>query len=410
MKVLIVGAGVAGNALAFWLGRVGHHVTVIEHFPTLRASGLQIDLRGPGIEVLKRMGLESVFRSKMAPEQGIRIVDSKGRTWGSFPVNKSGKGLQSFTTDWEIMRGDLVRLLMEGCSESVAFKFGVTANAFEESSEGINVKLSDGSSSSYDLMVGADGVHSRVRKLMLAKQNEVEDPLHPIAGGSVVAYFTVPSALQPGEGFDATGYMSTGKRGIMLRRSSPDFIQVYIGGQPGPEIFSGLTRGDVEAERQAVAKFMHGAGWRTEELVGAMMTSEDFYCERIALVQMKRWCQGRVVLLGDAGYCPSVNTGMGTTCALVGAYILAGELTATEDRGMEMALQAYDDTFRPYMEEVQKGLVEDGGMTLPDGRTGVLVFNALAALAALFKINVGKWMMREDIKWKLPEYGSLALP
>ncbi|KPI34420.1 uncharacterized protein AB675_3888 [Cyphellophora attinorum] len=409
MKVLIVGAGVAGNALAVWLSRLGHYVTVVEHFPTFRTSGLQIDLRGPGIEVLKRMGLESAFRSKMAPEQGIRIVDSKGRVWGSFPVNKSGKGLQSFTTDWEIMRGDLVRLLREACLESVTFKFGVTASAFEESSEGINVKLSDGTSSTYDLVVGADGVHSRVRKLMLAKQDAIEDPLHPIAGGSVVAYFTSPSALQPGEGFNATGYLSTGKRGIMTRRSSPDFIQVYIGGQPDPKVFSGLTRGDTEAEKRAMAEFMHGAGWRTEELIGAMMTSEDFYCERIALVQMKRWSAGRIVLLGDAGYCPSVNTGMGTTCALVGAYILAGELAIVDDCGVDRALQSYEATFRPYMEEVQKGLVDEGGMSLPNGRAGVLGFNVLAGLAALFKINVGKWMMREDIKWKLPKYESLAL-
>lgn len=124
LKVLISGGGIAGNALAFWLSKQGHDVTVIERFPKLRATGLQIDLRGHGIEVMRRMGLEEAFRAKSVKEQGLRIVNSSGRQMAFFPVNASGKGSQSFTTDFEIMRGDLCRLLYDATGDHVKYIYG----------------------------------------------------------------------------------------------------------------------------------------------------------------------------------------------------------------------------------------------------------------------------------------------
>ena len=412
MRILISGAGIAGQALAFWLSRpdLKHIITIVEQTPTLRTSGLQIDLRNPGIEVLKRMGLEDTFRQHMVPEQGVEIVDSSGRRRGYFPVNNTGKGVQAFTTEWEIMRGDFCRLLWEANRDRVEYIFGTTIANCVNSTQGVQVEFSKGSSAEYDLVVGADGVHSRTRRLMLNK-NEA-DPVHILGGGQIIAYFTMPMLMQPNEAYNATVYLSTNKRGIMTRRSKPDKLQVYLGGNPDPELLRNVKRGDMEAEKQALATFMTDAGWRTPELIKGMLASEDFYCERVAIVTMKHWSRDRIVLLGDAAYCPSVNNGMGTTCAVVGAYILAGEISKIpidDDKGgLQTALQAYEACFKPYMLKVQAGLLEDKGDSMPSGKFGVGVFNLLASVASLFRVNVAKWMMKEDIKgWELPRYAAL---
>lgn len=414
MNILIVGAGIAGHALAFWLqrSRCHHSITILEKAPSLRETGLQIDLRGPGIEVLKRMGLEKTFRNRLAPEQGVEVVDSRGRKWGWFPArgDKEKNGLQGFTTDWEIMRGDLVRLLREASGDRVLCRFGMTVKGYEEQGDGVEVTFSDGSKERFDLMVGADGVHSHTRRLMLEKQGQSFDAaLKPTAGGSVIGYYTMPMAMRVGDRYCATVYFATGKRGYMIRRSDAKTVQVYAGGLLDPSLFSDSQRGDIQAEKGAMATFMTDAGWRSDELVAGMLASEDFYCERLAMVQMERWHRGRTVLLGDAAYCPSAVTGMGTTCALVGAYVLAGELVGMEENCVEAALGAYETKFAPYMAKVQEGLAEDDGGSLPDGKIGIAVIYALVWVASLLKINVAKYMLKEDIKgWELPNYTRLA--
>ena len=132
LKILICGGGLAGNALAFWLSKLGHDVTVVERWPSLRATGLQIDLRGSGIKVLKRMGLEEAFRARSVQEQGLEFVNSSGKQKAYFPANKTGQGLQSFTTDYEIMRGDLCRLFHDATKDRVKYIFGMTVKSFEE--------------------------------------------------------------------------------------------------------------------------------------------------------------------------------------------------------------------------------------------------------------------------------------
>ncbi|KFY20138.1 hypothetical protein V491_03955 [Pseudogymnoascus sp. VKM F-3775] len=132
LKILISGAGIAGNAVAFWLSKLGHDVTIVERFPGLRITGLQIDLRSHGIEVLKRMGLDEAFRANAAPEQGVQVVDKSGRRRGYFPANTSGKGTQSFTSEYEIMRGDLCRIMHDVTKDRVEYVFGTSIESFEE--------------------------------------------------------------------------------------------------------------------------------------------------------------------------------------------------------------------------------------------------------------------------------------
>lgn len=165
MRILISGGGVAGPSLAFWLSKLGHNITLVERWPTLRTTGQQIDLRGPGIQVMKQMGLMDLFRSYAVSERGLQFVDDSGRQKAFFPVNKSGTGLQSFTTDYEIMRGDLCRMLYEVTKDRVKYLFGTHIANLQQHDDAVAVTFSDGTVDRFHLVVGADGQGSRTRKI-----------------------------------------------------------------------------------------------------------------------------------------------------------------------------------------------------------------------------------------------------
>ncbi|RYP70326.1 hypothetical protein DL771_005533 [Monosporascus sp. 5C6A] len=412
MKVLIAGAGIAGNSLAFWLSKLGHNVTVIERFPSLRTTGLQIDLRGHGIEVLRRMGLEKAFRHLAVPERGIQIVDSSGRRRGYFPANKSGQGQQGFTTEFEIMRGDLCRLLYDATKDRTKYVFGTLIESFEEKDSSVEVRFTDGKADRFDLLVGADGQWSRTRKMMLGPG--AADSVYPL--GLYTAYFTIPRPIQEGEDYIATMYMAPGNRGIMTRRHSPHEIQAYVGCKTGSERLKNAPHGDVKEEKEALAEIFKGAGWKTEEILKSMKDADDFYLERMGVVRLESWSRGRVALVGDAAYCPSATTGMGTTSAVVGAYVLAGEIGryCGRDSGagditkgsLATALEAYRRNFEPFMQQVQKG-VEDRDF-LPSTAWAISIMHVLVGLASFLRVNVGKYFTRENIKgWDLPQYDEM---
>jgi 2-polyprenyl-6-methoxyphenol hydroxylase-like FAD-dependent oxidoreductase len=421
LKVLISGAGIAGNALAFWLSKLGHDVTVIERFPGLRTTGLQLDLRGHGIEVMKRMGLEQAFRSKSAPEQGVQLVDKSGRRRAYFPANKSGKGLQGFTTEYEIMRGDLCRLIYDVTVDRAKYVFGTAIESFQERDSVVEVRFTDGKTDRFDLLVGADGQGSRTRRMMLGP--DILDQFFPF-NGVYIGYFSIPRPMQDGEEYIATAYVAPRKRAIMTRRQNPHETQAYLMCKTDSERLKAARRGDVKEEKEALAEVFKGAGWQTEDILKSLMTDNDFYCERLGLVKLESWSRGRVVLVGDAAYCPSAATGMGTTSSMVGAYILAGEIARHCGRpdgegidegddgtnGLFAALKAYEQTFRPFMTQVQEGISEDAGFNmLPSTAFGVTILNFLMGVVSFLRLNVfGEWVLREKIiGWDLPDYEEL---
>ncbi|KAI0828427.1 FAD/NAD(P)-binding domain-containing protein [Hypoxylon sp. FL0890] len=420
LKVLISGGGIAGTALAFWLSKIGHDVTVIEWFPALRTTGLQLDLRGHGIEVMKRMGLEQAFRERIAPEQGLQVVNSSGKRKAFFPANRSGKGLQTFTTDWEIMRGDLCRLMYDHSKDRTKYVFGTSIESFKDKDDGVEVTLKDGRTDRYDLLVGADGIGSRTRRMMLGcgKNDKVDraDGFHPLRG-VYIAYFTLPWQVKEGEEYIATIYTAPGRRAIMMRRHKPDKVQVYLICKNDSERLKNAPRGDVKEEKAALAEIYQGAGWRTDEILKGMKDADDFYLEHMGLVKLDSWSRGHVTLLGDAAYCPSASTGMGTTSAIVGAYVLAGEIgrhckegVATKE-GLATALKAYEEKFRSFVDQVQYGISDDSGAwgsMMPSTAFGISVMNFLMGLVALLRLNVfGQWFLKEGVKWDLPEYKEI---
>ncbi|RDW81260.1 putative FAD-binding monooxygenase [Aspergillus mulundensis] len=415
LKILITGAGIAGTALAFWLAKLGHDVTVIERAVELRTSGLQLDLRGPGIQVLRRMGLEGAFRRHAVAEEGLRLVDGKGKSWGYFGANRSGKGVQSLTTDWEIMRGDLCKMFVDACGDRVKFGFGVHVVGVREVDGGVEVEFSNGKTDRFDLVVGADGLWSKTRRMMLAADGDENPGYHSI--GVFAGYCTISSEIEDGEQYDATGFITTGNRGIMIRRHDPHKIQAYVMcDSRASERLIKSKRGDIEEEKRALADVFLGAGWKSEQILHGLVGSDDFYCERMGVIKLNEWSRGRIALVGDAAYCPSAMTGMGTTCGIVGAYILAGEIdkhcrTSAGKETIKDALAAYEQRFRPYMDQVQKGLTDtDHYMDkLPSSPFGIGVLYFVFWIASVLRLDIiAQWMLREKADgWELPEYPDM---
>ncbi|KAI9931991.1 hypothetical protein ASPWEDRAFT_40183 [Aspergillus wentii DTO 134E9] len=405
LKILISGGGIAGPALAFWLSKLGHHITIFERFPSLRASGQQIDLRGHGIEVMKRMGLEEIFRSKAVAEKGLQFVDAHGKQRAFFAVNAK-EGLQSFTTDYEIMRGDLCRILYDATKDNVQYIFGVSVESLAQDAQRVNVHFSNGKQDTFDLVVGADGQSSRTRRMIV--DADKPDPFRFL--GLYTAHMTIP---REDDEYVSSIFHAPGKRSVFTRRHAEDTIQGYLS-------YCGVSdelqnARDIQAQKKAWAKLFDGAGWQSNRIINAMQTDSagDFYSAKVGQVKLDRWSRGRIVLTGDAAFCPSPMTGMGTTSALVGAYVMAGEIgrfckNDNSEEAVMAALDSYDCRFRPFIDQVQRLAPGMPGLAFPETAWGIAILHFLMWLAVFLRVDIlTSWLLGEDVKWEMPEYAEL---
>ncbi|RFU33900.1 hypothetical protein B7463_g2400, partial [Scytalidium lignicola] len=402
LKVLICGGGCAGPALAYWLSRSGHQVVVVERFAALRASGAQIDLRAQGIEVVKRMGLLDVIRSKLVDEEGFSIVDSQGNVKGTILANKSGKGVQTLTSEYEIMRGDLVRILYDATKDNVEYIFGKTVECFEQDEKQVVAHFSDGSSDTFDLLVGADGQGSRIRKAILPPDSP--DPYRRL--GVHMAYWFIPRTETDNN--IARTYHSPGGRMIMRRSHNPTETQVYFTLQDDSKDLGSIPKAPVEQQKEFWAQRYRDAGWQTDRFLEGMKTAENFYCQEVVQVRIDTWHKGRVVLLGDAGYCPSPFSGMGTTSSFVGAYVLAGEISRNPEN-LHDACVKYDQTLRPFVNEIQKVHPFLIRLAIPKTQLGVTILHFIVGLICFLRIPnlIARFSKEEAGGWKLPDYPEL---
>jgi len=401
LKVLVVGGGIGGPSLAFWLTRLGHSVTIVERYPSLRALGAQIDIRAQGIDVVKRMGLLETIRTKLVDEDGVAWIDKHGKVAATIYANKSGKGAQSLTSEYEIMRGDLVKVLYEATKDTTKYVFGKTVDGFKQDIDGVTAYFSDNSTERFDILVGADGQGSRIRKAILPPN--APEPYNRL--GIMMAYYMMPTIAS--DSSIRKGYRVPG-RGFMARTHSPTESQAYLILRDDDGKNGHVPRAPMDEQKEFWASRFRNCGWQSDRFMDALEKTDTLYCQEIVQVKTDTWHKGRVVLLGDAGYCPSPMSGMGTTSAFVGAYVLAGEIARHAD-DLGTAFAEYDRVMRPFVKEAQKVSPYLKNLFVPATQWGIDVFLFFAAIACWLKIPalLSRFSSQDKGGWKVPEYSEL---
>jgi 2-polyprenyl-6-methoxyphenol hydroxylase-like FAD-dependent oxidoreductase len=361
-KVLISGASIAGPALAYWLHRRGFACTVVEVAPALRPGGQAVDVRGVAKTVLDRMGVMPRVEAYQVHEKGFSYVNAAGRTKAELPAELFGG--EGIVAEIEILRGDLSRVMYDATREAADYRFGDRITELVQDAAGVSVTFASGTAERYDLVIGADGVHSGVRRLAFGPEEQFVRPL-----GGYTAYFSFPD---PGDLADwFVMHSAPGGRTMGLRPARSRYTgeaQAMLSFRADPIEYD---RRDVEQQKRIVAKAFEGVGWRAAEIVAAMWKADDFYFDMFGQTHVERWSRGRVALVGDACYCPSPLTGLGTSLGLVAAYVLSGELAATpEDHAAAFA--RYQSEMADYVNVAQ---------TLPPGGIGGYAPNTRVMIA-----------------------------
>lgn len=396
--VLISGAGIAGPTVAFWLNRAGYSVTVVERASKLRASGQNIDIRGHGLTIIERMGLQDAVRAKKTNEKGLRFVDAQDHCRAEFPVG-DGKG---FTGEIEIMRGDLAIILYEATKKDVEYVFGEYVAGYKESDDGLEVEFANGHPTrKFDLLIAADGWSSRTRRIAFPDLNDgcVKSL------GQWGAWFSLP--WRPSDSGWARWYNAPKGRMLLVRPDNEVMTRASMWIMHDSEIFKEAQQANEGEQKQLMKDLFADAGWEIDRLLTGMQDADDFYLQQIAQIKIDTWSRGRTCLLGDSAFCPSPISGMGTTVAIVGAYVLAGEMVhhwPDHAAGFE----AYETRMRPFVEKAQKLAPGAPGMANPQTQWGISILYFLLGLVAWIRLDklMGSSFSPPATAMDLPEYGS----
>ncbi|QDQ09971.1 FAD-dependent monooxygenase [Streptomyces spectabilis] len=348
--VLICGASIAGPALAYWLHRSGWAVTVVEKADALRDGGYPIDVRGTAIEVVRRMGILPRLRDAHIESRRCTFLDADGGTVASLRPSTVVGSVEG--QDVEVRRGDLAALLHALVRDDVEFLFGDSIDAFDQSAQGVDVTFRSGRQRTFDLVVGADGTHSRTRESLFGPEEQFHRHL-----GYCFALFTMPNTL--GLSRELVLWNTPGRAAALYAVGDHDELHAFLTfHRPKPPL-DALRNPD--AQRDLISRAFAGAGWEVPGLVAAMREADDLFFDTAGQIRMPRWSQGRVALVGDAAYAPSFLTGQGSSLALVGAYMLAHSLAAHRDH--TAALAAYERDVRAFV-TMNQALVDNGAATL----------------------------------------------
>ncbi|MET7420212.1 FAD-dependent monooxygenase [Dactylosporangium sp. NPDC005555] len=384
MDILISGASVAGPSLALWLHRLGHRVTVVERAPALRGGGYAVDFRGRvHLEVLRRMGLLDAMRARATHMGDIAIVDRDGALKATMPS-------AIFSGDLELLRGDLGAVLYDATRDHAEYVFGDSIATITQDADGVDVTFERGAPGRFDLVVGADGVNSKVRDLVFGEVPRRDLGVH----GCI---FTMANEF----GLDRTALMyNEPRRTVTIGGVTKDKAVVSLFFTANDEI----TKTHPKA---VVAQAFGAAGWKVPRLLEAMRTAPDFWFDSTTQIRMDRWSRGRVVLLGDAGYAGGPG-GNGTGLAVVGAHVLAGELRRLP---FDKAFEVYERRLRPYVATCQKQASGGADFLVPDTDRRIAqrdrffrVIRYLPPVKHLFK----HLATRTAEAFDLPDYGGLG--
>ncbi|MEU0372273.1 FAD-dependent monooxygenase [Streptomyces sp. NPDC006283] len=347
--VLISGGGIAGPVLAYWLHHHGFRTTVVERSRGPRPGGQAVDIRGVALDVVERMGLLEQARRVRTRMRGMSILDADGHEIERSTEYAFSSGRLD-SDDIELLREDLVRMVYKHTRADVEYLFDNSVTALDEGETGVRVDFMHGASRRFDLVIGADGLHSTVRRLAFGPEDRFAHHL-----GSYLSVFSADNFL-------ALDHWQTWLRdgdagfGIMPVRDNTE-LRIAFGFQssPLPPEFR-----DSDALRQLVADKLTSLRWEGARLADAARDAPDFYCDAMAQIRMDHWSRGRVALLGDAGHCPSPLSGQGTSLALVGAHVLAACL-GQADGDHRAAYSRYEQRMRPFVDLNQALATENPG-------------------------------------------------
>lgn len=336
MKVLISGAGPAGLTAAYWLKRYGHAPTVVERAPSLLVGGYKIDVRGAALQVLKEMGVHDAVAAAHTDMQGAMLVDKQGNVVKQMSGDDFGHRVGG---DIEIVRGTLCQILRDHLGD-VECLFSDTIQGIRQSAASAQVQLTKNGMREFDCVIGADGLHSNVRRIVFGEETRFLRDL-----GMYLCVYSVPNYLNLDR--MEVQYSELGRiAAIWSSRGDANAKACFGFASP-----SRIDLRDRDQQQQALRTIYAGIGWEVPRLLEMMPTASDWYFDAAAQIDMPRWSEGRVVLVGDAAYCASPMSGQGTSIALIGAHVLAGELAVAGDH--PRAFAEFENVMRPFVQANQ---------------------------------------------------------
>ncbi|MFI6704217.1 FAD-dependent monooxygenase [Streptomyces sp. NPDC050509] len=354
--VLISGASISGPALAYWLRRSGFAVTVVEKAGALRGGGYPIDIRGTATEVVRRMGILPQLRDAHIDSRRCTFLDAEGGEVASVSPRAVAGGVEG--QDLEVRRGDLATILYALVRDDVEFLFDDSIDTLDQSGPGVDVTFRSGRQRTFDVVVGADGMHSHTRETVFGPEEQFHRYL-----GYCFAIFTMPNTL--GLTREVMLWNTPGKAAALYAVGDNDKVHAFLNFHHPEPPFDALRNPEAlrnpDAQRDLVATVFAGAGWEVPGMVNALRDADDLFFDTAGQIRMPHWSSGRVALVGDAAYAPSFLTGQGSSLALAGAYMLANALATNRDH--TAAFAAYEHGVRGFV-TMNQALVDNGAATL----------------------------------------------
>jgi 2-polyprenyl-6-methoxyphenol hydroxylase-like FAD-dependent oxidoreductase len=386
-RILISGAGIAGLTLAYWLKRYGFEPTIVEKAPTLRAGGYMIDFWGLGFDVAEKMGLLQKLGEAHYDIPELDYVDQHGKRKGGLSIIKMREAVNF--RHYNLLRSDLERVLYDIVAPDVDIRFGKSVEAIEQDTREVRVILTDGSSEPYDLLVGADGLHSNVREKLYGDESEFERYL-----GYYTSSFTIDNYLGDDRMFKS--YSTPGKQIGLYSIAEGRMATFFIFKE---EERLDISYHDTKAQKELLTKVFKDEGWESRRILNQMESAPDFYFDSVSQIYLQPWSRGRTTLVGDAAHCVSLLAGQGSALAMASAYVLAGELREAEGNH-EIAYRRYEELMMPEVLRTQRLAQEFADEFVPPTGFAIWKRNHLSRLMPLMMRSFVKRFMETAVTLK----------